>query len=72
MQLKPHVISLQSMTLFVRLTNHHCGKALIFRSIANERERGKKLFSAGTTILRGAAVKRLGLETGAHASSKSS
>lgn len=70
MQLKPHVISLQSMTLFVRLTNHHCGKALIFRSIANERERGKKLYSAGTTILRGAAVKRL--ETGAHASSKSS
>lgn len=28
MQLKPHAISLQSMKLFVRLTNHHSGKAL--------------------------------------------
>lgn len=41
MQLKPHVISLQSITLFVRLTNHHCGKALMFRSIAKERKRAK-------------------------------
>jgi len=57
MLLKPHVISLQSMTLFVRLTNNHCGKALMFRPIFNERKRGKKLLGAVTTILHGAAIK---------------
>lgn len=72
MQVKLHVISLQSMTLFVRLTNHHCGKLLMFRSTVNEGKRGKKLFSAETTILHGAAAKRLEQETGAHASGKPS
>lgn len=52
-----HVISLQSMTLFVRLINHHCGKALMFMLFFMKGKGGKKLFSTGTTVLYGAAVK---------------
>lgn len=51
-----HVISLQSVTLFLRLINHHCGKALIFMFLLMKGKGGKKLFSTGTTILHGEAV----------------
>lgn len=52
-----HVISLQSVTLFVRLINQHCGKALMFIFFLMKGKGEKRLFSTGTTILHEAAVK---------------
>lgn len=67
MQLKPHGILLQSMILFVRLTNHHCGKVLMFRFIVNEGKRRKSSSVQGLHSY--TDQQRLGLETGAHTSS---
>lgn len=69
---KTIVISLQSVTLFVRLTNHCCAKVLMFRSIVKEGKSVKKAFQCRDYSPTWSTSQSLGLQTGAHASSKPS
>lgn len=67
-----HVISLQSVTLFVRLINQHCGKALMFMFFLMKGKGGKKAFQYRDNNPRWSSSQRPGLETDAHGSHKSS
>lgn len=69
---KTIVISLQSMTLCVKLTNHCCAKAVMFKSIVKEGKSVKRAFQCRDYNPIWNSSQSLGLETGTHASSKPS